>query len=412
MEPAVVLILTWLRQPGNLKWLIGAGVLVQVLVCLLSGQWKTTEYWEYGQIARQIIDGNGYRFPFTDEALHFQPADSYPSALMPPAYVFFLLPFLLIPPPFANLLLFGFQVVISASASVLFYDYVRRKAGTTLAAAAILFQFLSPDLLYVPSAVGPGAWFQLLVVLLLRSHDRGKGWRGSLLPGMAGGLLVLFRSEALAFLGILAWIQFRSGRKPESVAFLASASLVLLPWLIRNQQVLGSPVLSNNAGVNFYRGHNPGEPGDWPPVWDKTYLLLRCDPPTFERRYDQHAMDLALDWIVQNPGAECRQIPKKIVWFWLGDPRDPRTAGWIYRLSWWPLFLAGMAGLVPAWRMGFRAECGLFALYTLLALVFFPQVRYLSLVKFFWMVPAAAGTGLLLRRWGLLQPGKEAPSPS
>ena len=55
----------------------------------ISGKLQTEDYWEYGEIAEQLLAGHGYSFPFTDEQLNFIPGHFYPTALMPPAYVFF-----------------------------------------------------------------------------------------------------------------------------------------------------------------------------------------------------------------------------------------------------------------------------------------------------------------------------------
>ena len=62
---------------------------------LYASQLRTENYWEYGIIANNILDGKGYSFNFTDQDLNFL-NETYPSALMPPGYVFFILPFLLI----------------------------------------------------------------------------------------------------------------------------------------------------------------------------------------------------------------------------------------------------------------------------------------------------------------------------
>lgn len=392
-------VLFGLSEKTMFTGLLAAGLTFYVLVCWLSGQWKTHEYWEYGQIASQIQAGKGYQFPFTDAELHFQPHDTYPSALMPPGYVLWLVPFLDVAPPTRNFILFGLQIGLSVLAMALFFGYVKKKAGPLPAVLTLSLQITSPDLLYVPSSVGPGSWFQFLVVLLLLASVRKiSPWPGLGL-GILAGCLVLFRSEALAIAGLLAAGLAAKKNWSTLAAGAGGLLLVLLPWLIRNQQVFGRPLLSQNAGVNFYRGHNPGEIGDWPPVWDAEYLRLRQDRDSFEKRYDQRCMQLALDWIQENPGEELRRIPVKLFRFWAWDQTDPRSRHPVYLLLWLPVFGLGLVGLRRAWGLGFRLEIGLFLLYSALILVFFPQIRYLSLIKFFWMVPAGLGALILVEAW-------------
>jgi hypothetical protein len=355
---------------------------------LALGWLQEDRYWEYGLIARNLLQGKGFSFPFVDENLNFLPNQTYPSALMPPGYVFFLCPFLELENPLRNALLFGVQTVLSLGAMVLLFHWVRRRSGVEVALISLLFQVFLPDLILAPGTVGPTVWFHFLLALVL--HLRDSPWR--LWAFLPAGLLVSMRSEFLLMVLVLALLDLRSRNWKSGLALLAGSFLLLSPWLIRNQLRFGKPMLSANLGVNLYRGNNPGAIGDWPSQWNAQVLEWRKDPDTYEQHFDANAAREAIEWIKTQPIQALSRLPEKATRFWLWDWSDPRTGNWVYRGSWLLALLGGILALFkPASLRPYREILWLMAVYTLIVLLFFPQVRYASLVRFFWMPLAALG---------------------
>lgn len=386
-------------RPGYI--LLSAGLL-RLAYILISARLNNTEYWEYGQIAMQLLKGNGYSFPFTDENLHFLPNQFYPSALMPPGYVFFLLPFMLISGTvIRNLLLFSFQTFLALLAMKLVFHWSEKRLGKAAALVILLLQAFYPELIYAIGTVGPTVWFHFLFAGLLYSISEKKHF---LVTGMLAGFLILMRSEAILPAGLLLLDDFLKGRKQPAI--LAGIVLIActLPWLIRNQLQFGKPVLSSNFGVNFFRGNNAGEIGDWPIQERLLEIRLRSEPATYEQKTDSLAMAGALNWISENPGTFLRRLPEKFLRFWCLDWPDKRTLHWLYAIPWILMIPAGLAGLLRKSFPDKHTLIILFSGYTLIVLLFFPQVRYQTLIKFFWLIPAGAG---LVELWMLAFPERK-----
>jgi hypothetical protein len=386
-------ILPYVQHPSAWKWLLAAAVLSRFAFLFASGLWKTEEYWEYGEIARLLSEGRGYSFPFVDKQLHFLKDAWYPSALMPPGYVFFLYPFLLIQNVvIRNLLLFTVQIGLSTLAMLFSYRLVKHKVGEETGVVTLLFLAFTPDLVYASCSIGPTVWFHFLMSLFLWAPSGLRQSKSMVVQVFSAGLLVLMCSEVLLFfVAYTAW-RWWKGNRLQSTFLLAGIAFNLSPWLFRNLREFGKPVLSASAGVNFYRGNNPGEIGDWPNSWNDTVLKMKENPATFESKFDALAMSQSLDWIRQNPVSWLTRMPEKLARFWIIDWPDPRTRSPLYWIPWFATLLLGLVGIRKReTRNQFLPHLHLLAIYSLVILIFFPQLRYLTLVKFFWMPFAAVG---------------------
>lgn len=382
-----------------LRYLLLLAALIRVAFILFSGKTAEAAYWEYGQLAQQLLAGNGYSFPFTNAQLEFLPDQFYPSALMPPGYVFFLLPFMMIPDVFfRNLLLFSTQAALSVLAIFLVYRWSEKRFEKPVAVVILLLQAVYPEMIYACCTVGPTIWFHLLMAGIL-FHLPEK--RQAVFVGILAGLLVLMRSEALLPAGLLLMVEFFRGHKKASLISGMAMLLCLSPWLIRNQVMFGKPMLSANLGVNFYRGNNSEAIGNWP-VWERDVeAQLRAQPSAFEQKNDEMALSAALRWVAEHPAAFLSRMPEKFIRFWLLDWHDSRTRHWLYVLPWLLCIPLGIGGLAVKAFFGRQELLILFISYSLIVLVFFPQARYLTLVKFFWLIPAGAG---LCNLWMMAYP--------
>lgn len=382
------------------RLLLVLAILVRVAALFASGQWQTENYWEYGILAQNVLNGKGYSFPFTDENLAFLP-EIYPSALMPPGYVGFLLPFLLIQQVFIrNLLLFGVQIGVSVYAIWLLSRYIKEKVNHQVAMWFMLLATAMPDLVYASVSVGPTVFLHLLLALflILNLRKNHNDWKVYGYKFILASLAVYFRSESFLVFILLFLIPFRKGICIKSLTVILLLALSMLPWMYRNYGLFGRWLFASNAGINFYRGNNPGQIGDWPPTFSPEALVLRTQPDTYELEFDRLAFRLATDWISKHPITALSRLPEKFARFWLLDWTDPRARSFWVVLPWF-LCLA-LALYLPFWRVTGRWPEVLIILltYTCIILVFFPQPRYLALVKPFFLVFAALGAGKLWRQ--------------
>ncbi|MBM4285643.1 MAG: hypothetical protein FJ128_10410 [Deltaproteobacteria bacterium] len=110
--------------------------------------------------------------------------------------------------------------------------------------------------------------FLIVLVQLLRTARTGYAW----LAGLLAGLAALTRPETALLIPLyLVFLAYYRGsrRQPFLKAGLAlalAAGLTLLPWLVRNYAVMGTPTLSTLGGFTFAGAHNDRvrtHPGSW-----------------------------------------------------------------------------------------------------------------------------------------------------
>jgi len=380
----------------NFRNLMVLATLARFGFLFISGKLYTEDYWEYGEIAKQLLARHGYSFPFTDENLNFIPGQFYSTALMPPAYVFFLLPFLLVQDVLIrNLLLFGSQIFLSLLAIRFTYSYSIEKFGKTAALLILGFQAFYPEMIFACCTAGPTIWFHFLFAAFIFSASARKN---PILRGLIAGLLILFRSEAILLIGLISAFEFWQGaRKPVLISALLM-SLTIFPWLLRNQLIFGKPMLSASVGVNFFRGNNSGSIGDWPVFAQSSWNAMKSNSGTFEQTLDAAALSMAVDWVKAEPSKFILRLGEKYFRFWVIDFSDVRTHSVFYWLPWLICLPAGIIGLRKM-RPGISEPIVLlFLCYILVVLIFFPQPRYLSLVKFFWLIPVGLAFSIWLKK--------------
>jgi len=183
-----------------------------------------------------------------------------------------------------------------------------------------------------------------------------------------------------------------------------AALCVILPWTMRNKDVLGEPVfVSTNGGVALYTGAFDGATGDHV-AWDKA-MYERSGVPFEERIARQIEMDRNLKaqataWIKAHPGRYLGLMPKKalILWskdsdgFWGLKGSYPEMEGPLTILQWVNqiFYMLVILLALPALWAGLRSWLGrrededkrllimflMPAFVTLTAIVFTGQIRY------------------------------------
>jgi len=268
-----------------------------------------TAFWSF---AEGIANGQGFRSTFEPWL-----------ADRPPLYSYFLAGVFLLGGKTQQAVFFV-QAALAAVAAAAFYLGATRvldKFGSLV--AGVLFAVFPSILLFtkqiLTEAIYIPVWVFLLACLLyLKEKPKVKGLL--LGAGLFLGLLALVRREAILPGGIMAivllWLgapyQWKNLLQHSAVIFVV-AGLAILPWLVRNYQLLGEPVLSSSGGVNFMVGNNPLADGGYsppPPDWQAQFQGLT------ELERDQKAWELSLQWVQEKPGDFFNLLPKKIFSLW------------------------------------------------------------------------------------------------
>jgi 4-amino-4-deoxy-L-arabinose transferase-like glycosyltransferase len=176
------------------------------------------------------------------------------------------------------------------------------------------------DTTFVALGVALFAW-QLL------SLRRDSGARGELALGAGLGALAFLNPSPLALLpGVIAYLLLReraSGPWFRAPLLLCLGVLaVVLPWMVRNQRVLGSAVLRPNFGVELRIGNHAEATGHPVPfryhpshVSEELSLYRQLG----EVAYAEENAARAWSWISAHPGSFALLSLQRTFYYWIGD---------------------------------------------------------------------------------------------
>lgn len=323
-------------------------------------------------------------------------------------------------------------------------------AGRVGAVVAGLFYALYPSpIVYAGAPLSEASSTAVAMAafaLLIAGRNR---WPLLAAAGLLFGAGTLMRAQLMFFpAGALVALMlvdprfgWREAARAALVVHLVLAAVVL-PWTIRNERVLGAPVLvSTNGGMSLYTGASEEATGDWYP-WEHTAIWDRAGIPFSQRVERQVELDrrfkaLATGWIAAHPLRWTALGFKKaaLVWrkdtdaFWSMEESYPDQARlWTaVTVADQLYYFALLALAVPALAMGLAgvakrdgdwarpALLGCMpAFITLTAFAFTGQIRYHYSAMPFVIVAAGwtvsrLGAAVLNRRSGS---GRPAASPT
>jgi hypothetical protein len=174
--------------------------------------------------------------------------------------------------------------------------------------------------------------------------------RSAAVLGFWWGLTLLLSPPLLTVLGcfvLVGALRFLRESPGEYVRFVAVlglvAGVVLSPWPIRNEIVLGRPIWAKgNFGVMMRNSYHPGAAWD---VWGVEDFIARTTPTRVpsealkvkaigEVAYDKVALEQAMQWIRANPGASAQLAALRAFHFWFPPGRNAAhtTLEWSFTL--------------------------------------------------------------------------------
>jgi 4-amino-4-deoxy-L-arabinose transferase-like glycosyltransferase len=257
---------------------------------------------------------------------------------------------------------------------------------------------------------------------------RAAGRIGLLIPaGLCWGVATLTKPQ-LIFLPLLFLAIFSKNIK----ALLQSAIIVFLviaaclaPWVIRNDRVMGKPLLSTNGGIVLMQANNPYATGKH--IWDENVDSLLGDLRSKgEEMFDgkevareARARQVGINYIEQHPLRVLSLWPKKLFYLYRSDvdgfyytmgmiPDLSRTMHLLYVALrvWAELYYFFVMGLALfCWRVvrngsrPYRLGVYVILYFTAICLVFFGNARYHFPVIPWVAMYAGVSGALLLGLW-------------
>jgi hypothetical protein len=393
--------------------ILGIAFLARALFAFFSSNLHTDYYWEYGELGKNVLQGNGYSlFYFQGEHLEYLSrldSSPFPSAFMPPGYVAFLVPFLLLKNLLLrNALIFLAQIVVALLSIAVLYRLTARTFNTVAACIAGLFAALLPDFVYAATSFTPTVLSQLLFLLLVweltplkSSFVLSRVFRISLLAVM----LIYLRSEMLLYL-CMVLIAMAFARQTRQVLAIATLVVIALaPWALRNKATLGEAVpITTNMGLNLFRGENQGEVGSFGnPYIDRTVSTLPHDS-TFELAYNRLYTDQALDWIRSSPRQAMKKIPGKLFDLWVYSTMQEQRLFWAQCAVSIMLLIFFAIGFIRSFSLSAHMPLYLYLLHaTLVTIVFFALPRHQTMMRIGMLPFVGVGTEYLLRKIGIVR---------
>jgi len=327
---------------------------IHMAIAVLAGIPNSPEQHEAGNVGRALAAGRGYANTFgpaTGPSANFPPL---PPLLLAGIYLIFGLG----KTGAIAQLLFGFTQVAVLSALLL-------PLAETLQ-LPMLSGCIGAFFMALPNDWGAetGEWDNVLSAILIvsiiiaveRLRSRNQ-WslREAMWSGLGVGITLMVTPPLLLWFGMLALIGWINVNRRAFARFLAvsafTAILVLLPWTIRNQIVLGSPVWSrSNLGLELSLSHRDGAYTEWGDAYNAgVYRRFHPSENEAERlhlmqsgeiAYNREKLHQAVTWATHHPAEEIRLLLGRIFHFWFPTVTHPLHMAWISALT-----LLGLCGL-------------------------------------------------------------------
>lgn len=299
------------------RWLLLVlllAIIPRVLTVVVLELNPVSDYAAYRSMAINLLAGIGLQDG--DGNLAFMSA-GYPLFVLVP--VFFIFGDSLLAAQLAN-------AALGVLTTWLIYRIAKEAGASRLGRllSAALFAIYLPSWIYAEYLAKENLMTPLMlgVILLVLRCLHKPSIAISILLGIIIGLLAITGNSGLAIAPILGVATFMAphptSKKIVHLTIIGViAILTVMPWLMRNYQVVGEPVLNTNGGFNLYLGNNPAANGFFVSIGDTprgaTWHGLRKSGEVVAA---STLKGEAIAWIRQNPTEFLTLSVKKAALLW------------------------------------------------------------------------------------------------
>jgi 4-amino-4-deoxy-L-arabinose transferase-like glycosyltransferase len=307
---------TFINHRYFLLFCIISGVLLRLLWIWLVDAPQVSDFQWYYERALTIASGGGYS------------VNDVPTAYWPVGY-----------PGFLGIVfaIFGPSLVVAKLVNILlyttatFWTYLLSKQIFSSESAARLALFIlsfSPNQIAYTALLSTEIFFMFLLLSGAVCFVYARRRLGFfLLAGLFWGLATLTKPQAL-FVPVIFLSFFSADLRSfvkSGLIVLPTLLLVILPWMVRNYFVIGTPSLSTNGGIVLMIGNNPYATGRQ--IWDSNVQSLLGDlAATEDQMFDgkevareERARDIAIHYILHHPIDTALLWPRKILALYASD---------------------------------------------------------------------------------------------
>jgi len=388
-----------IQKKNILLIILVIGFIARIGFMLIYSDVEKDYYWEFGNIVKNLQAGNGYSlFYFRNDTLQqdYKPlVKPYPSAFMPPAYVYYLYPFLKIDNVRSrNILIFISQIILNLLLILSIYYFSSKYFSERIGIISAVIVALLPEFIFSCVTYNAVIHYHLLIIIsLFLMMDRNFfSDNKKIIPFFILSVLIMyFRSEFSVFLLII-FISFLF-KKQFKLFFSGAAIIIILfsPWVIRNYIVFDKFIpFTTSGGLNLYRGHNDIAIGNWG-SWEFTNEIKnKSTPDNYEINYNEFYFNKAKEFISNNLISEVKYVFIKIYNLWIINPGDARSFNLAYLIPSLLILILAVIGFIKSFSLLKYKYIYIFLFYsTLMAVVFLALPRYQTMMKIA-LVPFAA----------------------
>ncbi len=306
------------EQQRDWLWLsviVGIGFVLRVAAIASFHHEPESDELAYKSMALNLVSGNGIVDVMGNHAMYNV---GYPLFILAPAFFFF----------GENLLVARLINTLLGGVTIILCYLVAKEAGAgrsgrLMAAfiwavylpASVYVVYLQKENLMIPIMLGV-IWCALR---LARQPSKDV----TIVCGVLFGLLALTGNAGLSLVTavVLALVLSPTSKSrcvALSILMLLAALMICGPWIIRNMNVIGSPILNTNGGFNLYLGNNPSATGMFVSIAETprgpTWEALR---KTGEVQASDILKQEAIVWIKTHPIEFAILALKKGGYFWM-----------------------------------------------------------------------------------------------
>lgn len=306
------------------------------------------------QIATHIVNGEGYS--------HTYGGILRPTSMMPPLYPYFLSLFLYLcrDTSSAFLVVSVVQSLIVSLAIFPLYaisnTIFNKKVAIMSSLLFIFYPIFIIQVLVIHQLNFEILCSCLLVYLLLRIKNNFAS-KEAIYLGIMLGISTLVNPVFFSFLPVIAiWSYFTCPNIPKRkivkslfVIFIISF-LIISPWTIRNYNVYGEFVFMKSTGAYLYRGNNPDYTETGFPSQKLPEIDNKTSYPHDHPYYGKKIKKMTLEYMVNNPIITVKQFLQKFYDFWWFPKIAPEQTPIIRRITYLPLLLLGIFGIIITMR--------------------------------------------------------------
>ena len=398
------------RDRGSLIAIAAAAFSLRMVAGLLKGpEFVENGYGFYAEIAQTLWNGGGFCQAPGEECAVRMPI--YPTLIAPFVSTGNAYPWLIVLQA-----MLGSGVVLAAA--LLGRLLFNRQVGLLAGAVAAVNPYAVVHGPSLQDTVVINFLSALAVVLLILS-SRQHAVKLGVAAGVVLGLTVLTSARMLPFAVVaLLWVAYnRWGSRGAVAAVAAPAMLLVALWCARNAYVLGTPVLTTEAGLSLWLGNHGTMLGVYPtrsidevqdvawaslnPEAQRRLEALSSDPVGLDRAFG----DLAIDSFRERPVEHGLAAAWKV---------GVSLGGWLSPARSWPVQLGYAAVYIPLnvlaviglWRArhggsGHTLVLLVFAAFVVTTAVFWAHTSHRSYLHIFKIIYAASVVELWLGRRGL-----------